>query len=192
MDAGGRCSERFQVSEYSRGTESVFLCATTPEFLSPGGLEYPNPVDPGDNGGSAGPRGARSRRQSCAVRGDHSAGTGRSLDIAAAGGGNFGRDLGWFGAAARCHRTVWRDVVRGVAEHPRTGAAHGAWRRRLQSVAAGDVAWLGVDGRRCGPWRGGGALAYAGRLEALFESGAGRTSWVRGGGRWGGDARRWS
>src|SRR5260370_39913511 len=114
MDAGGRCSERFQVSEYSRGTESVFLCATTPEFLSPGGLEYPNPAEPGDIGGSAGPRGARARRQSCALRGGHSAGTARSLAIAAAGGRNFGRDLGWFGRAARRHLTVWREVVRGV------------------------------------------------------------------------------
>src|SRR5260370_31358658 len=170
MDAGGWCGKRFQVPEHPRGTATVSLCAITPEFLSPGGLEYPNPVEPGDNGGSAGPRGAHARRQSCAVRGDHPAGTGRSLDIAAAGGGNLGRDLVWFGAAARCHPTVWRDVLCGVAEHTRAGAAHGAWRRRLQSVAAGDVAWLGADGRRCGPLRDGGAWIYAGALEPPLQS----------------------
>jgi len=76
-------------------TETLFLCAAASEFLARGGFVYPNPAEPGDDGDGTGARGARARRESGPLRGDHSAGTGGSLDIAAAGGGNFGRDLGW-------------------------------------------------------------------------------------------------
>ena len=86
--------------------------------------------------------------ESCALRGDHAARASGSLDVAAAGGRNSSWGLRWIGAATGHHRTLWRDVVCGVAEHARAGAAHGAWRGRIQSVAAGDVARLGVDGRR--------------------------------------------
>src|SRR6266478_5744375 len=148
MDAGSRCGKGFQIRERSGNTQTFFLCAATPEFLCWGGLVYSDAPERPNDGGGAGPPGARTGRESCAVRNDHSAGTARSLDIAAAGGGNFSWDLGCVGAAARSHRTVWRDVVCGVAEYPRVGAAHGAWRGRIQSIAAGNVAWPGVDRRR--------------------------------------------
>jgi macrolide transport system ATP-binding/permease protein len=48
---------------------------------------------------------------------------------------------------------LWCHVVCGVAEHTRVGTAHGAWRRSIQSVAAGIVAWLGVNGGRHDSWR---------------------------------------
>src|SRR5258707_9122483 len=179
MDASGRCGERLQVPERPGGTETLFLCAAASEFLARGGFVYPNPAEPGDDGDGTGARGACARRESGPLRGDHAAGTSRSLDIAAAGSGNSGRDLGWFGAAARCHRTVWRDVLCSVAEHTRAGAAHGAWRRRLQSVAAGDVAWLGVDGSRCGPWRHGGAWVDAAAWEPLVQNEPPRSPRVR-------------
>src|SRR6202158_1617734 len=169
MDARGRCGERFQIPERPGGPETLFLCAAASEFLARGGFVYPTPAELGDDGDGTGARGAFARRESGPLRGDHAAGTSRSLDIAAAGGGDSGRDLGWFGAAARCHRTVWRDVLCGVAEHTRAGAAHGAWRRRLQSVAAGEGAWRCAVGARCGPWRNGGALDDAAGLEALFH-----------------------
>src|SRR5713226_3074471 len=112
MDAGGRRGERFQVPECSGGAEAFFLCATAPEFCTRGGLAYANPAEPGDDGDGAGARGARTGRKSCPLRGDHPAGTSGSLDLAAAGGGNFGWDPGRTGAATRRYRTVWRDVVR--------------------------------------------------------------------------------
>src|SRR6266850_1256652 len=145
MDAGSRCGKGFQIRERSGNTQTFFLCAATPEFLCWGGLVYSDAPERPNDGGGAGPPGARTGRESCAVRNDHSAGTARSLDIAAAGGGNFSWDLGCVGAAARSHRTVWRDVVCGVAEYPRVGAAHGAWCGRIQSIAAGNVAWPGID-----------------------------------------------
>src|SRR5947209_3926500 len=122
-----------------------------------GGLVYPNAAKAGDDRHGAGARGARAGRESCPLRGDYATGTGGSLDIAAARGRNFSWGLRWIGAAARCHRTLCRDVVCCVAEHTRTGAAHGAWRRHIQSVAPGDVAWLDADGRRRVAWRRGGA-----------------------------------
>src|SRR6266850_3225772 len=148
MDAGSRCCKGFQIRERSGNTQAFFLCAATPEFLCWGGLVYSDAAARGNDGRGAGPRGARTRRESRAVRDDHPAGTAQSLDIAAAGGGNFSWDLGCVSAAARSHRTVWRDVVCGVAEYPRVGAAHGAWRGRIQSIAAGNVAWPGIDRRR--------------------------------------------
>src|SRR6267143_3871496 len=148
MDAGSWCGKGFQIPERSGSTEPFFLCASAPEFLGWGGLVYSDATDRGNDGGGAGPRGARAGRESCAVRDDYAAGTIGSLDIAAASGGNFSSDLRCIGAAARGHRTVWRDVICGVAEYPRVGAAHGAWRGRIQSLAAGDVAWPGIDRRR--------------------------------------------
>src|SRR6266850_4708198 len=148
MDAGSRCGQGFQIRECSGRTETFFLCASAPEFFGWGGLVYSDASDRENDGGGAGPRRARTRRESCAVRDDYPGGTARSLDIAAAGGGNFSWDLRCIGAAARGHRTVWRDVLCGVAEHPRAGAAHGSWRGRIPSIAAGDVAWPGVDRRR--------------------------------------------
>src|SRR6266849_2780751 len=114
MDAGDRCSKRFQVRERSGDTETLFLCASAPKFHGWGGLVYPNATQPGDHGGGA----------------------------------NSSWDPRWIGAATRHHRTLWRDVVCSVAEYPRVGAAHGAWCGRIQSIAAGDVAWPGIDGRR--------------------------------------------
>src|SRR6266852_4003504 len=148
MDAGSRCGKGFQIRERSGNTQTFFLCGSAPDFLGWRGLVYSDAPERPNDGGGAGPPGARTRRESCAVRDDHPAGTGGSLDIAAAGGGNFSWDLGCVGAAARGYRTVWRDVVCGVAECPRVGAAHGAWRGRIQPVATGDVAWPGVDRRR--------------------------------------------
>src|SRR6267143_1405203 len=148
MDAGSWCGKGFQIPERSGSTEPFFLCASAPEFLGWGGLVYSDATVRGNDGGGAGPRGARAGRESCAVRDDYAAGTIGSLDIAAASGGNFSWDLRCIGAAARGHRTVWRDVICGVAEYPRVGAAHGAWRGRIQSLAAGDVAWPGIDRRR--------------------------------------------
>src|SRR6266403_3753487 len=156
MDAGSRCGKGFQIRERSGNTQTFFLCAATPEFLCWGGLVYSDAAARGNDGGGAGPPGARTGRESCPLRGDHPAGTARSLDIASAGGGNFSWDLGCVSAAARSHRTVWRDVVCGVAEYPRVGAAHGAWRGRIQSLAPGYIARLGVNGRRSVARRRGG------------------------------------
>src|SRR6266568_6145928 len=118
MDAGGGCGKRFQVPERSGDTETLFLCVSAPEFLNWGGLAYPNTAEPGDDRHGAGARGARAGRESCPLRGDYATGTVGSLDIAANGGRNTGRRLRRVGAAARCHRTVWRDVLCGIAEHP--------------------------------------------------------------------------
>ena len=63
-------------------------------------------------------------------------------------GGDDARRVRRIGAGAGRHRTVRRDVVHGVAEHAGTGAADGAGRRRIGSVAAGDVARPRVDGGR--------------------------------------------
>src|SRR6266850_5718451 len=156
MDAGSRCGQGFQIRECSGRTETFFLCASAPEFFGWGGLVYSDASDRENDGGGAGPRRARTRRESCAVRDDYPGGTARSLDIAAAGGGNFSWDLRCIGAAARYHRTLWRDVLCGVAEYPRVGAAHGAWRGRIQSLAPGHIARLGVNGRRSVAGRRGG------------------------------------
>src|SRR5882762_4616656 len=136
MDAGSWCGKGFQIPERSGSTEPFFLCASAPEFLGWGGLVYSDATDRGNDGGGAGPRGTRTGRESCAVRDDYPAGAGGSFDIAAAGGRDFSWDLRCISSAARCHRTVWRDVVCCVAEYPRVGAAHGSWRRRIQSIAA--------------------------------------------------------
>src|SRR5216684_3882722 len=148
MDAGSWCRKGFQIPERSGNTPTFFLCASAPEFLGWGRLVYSDATELENDGGGAGPRGARTRRESCAVRDDYPAGAGGPLDIAAAGGRDFSWDLRCIGPAARCHRTVWRDVVCGVAEYARVGAAHGAWRGRIQSIAVGNVAWPGVDRRR--------------------------------------------
>src|SRR6266446_3389262 len=148
MDAGSWSGKGFQIPERSGNTEPLFLCPSAPEFLGWGGPVHSDATDRGNDGGGAGPRGASTGRESCAVRDDHPAGTAGSLDLAAAGGRNFSWDLRCIGPAPRGHRTVRRDVVCGVAEYPRVGAAHGAWRGRIQSIAAGNVAWAGVDCRR--------------------------------------------
>src|SRR5712692_1809164 len=179
MDASGWYGKRFQVRERSGGTETLFLCAPAPEFFTRGGLVYPNPAEPGNHGDVAGARGARTGRESCPVRSDRSAGTGGSLHIAAAGGGNISWGFRWTGAAARCHRTVWRDVVCGVTERARTGAAHGAWRRRIQSASAGTVAWLGVNRGRCGPWCGRSTWVDAAAWEPPLQGESARSSGVR-------------
>src|SRR4029077_8412521 len=163
MDAGGWRGKRFQIPKRSGDTETFFLCAFAPEFLTRGGFVYPNPAKPGNDGDGAGARSACARWQSCPLRGDHAAGTGRSFDFATNGCRNVGWDLRRFGAAPRCHRTLRRYVLRGVAKYARTGLAHGAWRGHVQSVAAGTVAWLGLDPRRCrlGCGRGTGIDAVA-------------------------------
>ena len=48
------------------------------------------------------------------------------------------------------------------------GAAYGAWRRSIQSVAAGAVARLGVNGRRRASWRGCGFRIDAAARESLI------------------------
>src|SRR5712692_9962708 len=111
MDAGGGCGKRFQVPERSGDTETLFLCASAPEFHSRGGLVYPNAAEPGDHGDDAGARSARAGPGPGALRGDHAAGAGGPLDIAAVGGRNSGWRFSRVGAAARCHRTLWRDVA---------------------------------------------------------------------------------
>src|SRR6266481_3912668 len=93
MDADSRRSKRFQVPERSGDTETFFLCAFAPEFLTRGGFVYPNPAKPGNDGVSADARGARTGWKSCPIRGDHAAGASRSLDFATDGCLNVGWDL---------------------------------------------------------------------------------------------------
>src|ERR1700674_386775 len=179
MDAGSRCSKRFQVPERSGDAEALFLCAFAPEFLTRGGFVYPNTPEPGDDGHGADARGARAGRQSCPLRSDLAAGTVGSFDVAAVGGRNFSQRFRWVGSAPRYYRTIWRYVLRSVAKHARAGAAHGAWRRRIQSLASSNVTWLGVDSWRCGPWRGGGAWIDAATREPPIQGEPSRPACVR-------------
>src|SRR2546427_332395 len=59
MDAGGRWGERFQVPERSGNTETFFLCASPPEFLSWGGPVYTNAATAGGDRPGAGGREGR-------------------------------------------------------------------------------------------------------------------------------------
>jgi len=112
------------------------------KFFGRGRFVYSDATDPETNGRGASPRGACMDANLCAVRDDHPAGTGGSLDLAAAGSRNLVWDLRCIGAAARGHRTVWRDVVCGVAEYPRVGLrmALGAGASHLLRLVS-RVAW---------------------------------------------------
>src|SRR6202049_3212863 len=150
MDASGRSGQGFQVRERSGNAEALFLCAAAPELRTWSGLVYQDAAEPADYGHRPDARSARAGPGLGALRGDHAARAAGSLDIAAARGRNFGWRLRCIGAVTLRHRPLRRDVLCGVAEHPRAGAAHGAWRGRIQSIAAGSVAWFGVDwGRPC-------------------------------------------
>src|SRR5258708_14834297 len=156
MDAGGWCGKRFQIRERSGGAESLFLRASAPEFLARGRFVYPSPAERGDDGDGAGARGPHAGSGPGALRGDHAARASGSLDVAADGGRNASWCSRRIGAAPRYYRTLWRDVLCGVAEHARVGAAHGAWSERIQSLAPGHIARLGVNGRGGVVWRRGG------------------------------------
>src|SRR5262249_40798801 len=84
-------------------------------------------------------------------RGDYAARAGGSLNLSTKSGSNSGGSFGWVGAAARCNRIVWSDVVRRITKHARAGAAHGAWCACFQRVEAGGVSWVGADCGRRGP-----------------------------------------
>src|SRR5207302_11069621 len=147
---------------------TYLLCVSTSELLQSREPVHSDGVELGHDHESFGTRGPRTRRKSCSLRDDHITGAGGSLHLAAVGGGHIGRCLKRIGAVALCHRSVWRDVLRSFAEHPRTGAAHGARCRSVQSLASGNVAWLAIDRRRCAPGSSGGTQLDAAPWQPLI------------------------